>query len=87
MSTITRTISFTGDETIINGAIDALVYHNGYKDDSGVTKLEFAKDLIRQYVRANVEAYQVIQAQAAARVAAAEAVASQLNSITTEVEW
>ena len=75
-------LSYEGEEVLIDAAIEALAIDQGWTIDSVLTKEETAKANVNNYIRAQVEGYNVRQAQEAAKVAAQEASLQALNAIT-----
>jgi hypothetical protein len=79
-------LSYEGEEVLIDAAIEALAIEQGWTIDSVLTKEETAKANVNNYIRAQVEAYNVRKAQEAAKVAAQEASLEALNAITVTFE-
>jgi hypothetical protein len=79
-------LSYEGEEVLIDAAIEALAIDQGWTIDSVLTKEETAKANVNNYIRAQVEGYNVRQAQEAAKVAAQEASLQALNAITVTFE-
>jgi hypothetical protein len=75
-------LSYEGEEVLIDAAIEALAIDQGWTIDSVLTKEETAKANVNNYIRAQVEGYNVRQAQEVAKVAAQEASLQALNAIT-----
>jgi hypothetical protein len=79
-------LSYEGEEVLIDAAIEALAIDQGWTIDSVLTKEETAKANVNNYIRAQVEGYNVRQAQEVAKVAAQEASLQALNAITVTFE-
>jgi hypothetical protein len=79
-------LSYEGEEVLIDAAIEALAIEQGWTIDSVLTKEETAKANVNNYIRAQVEAYNVRKAQEAAKVAAQQASLQALNAITVTFE-
>lgn len=79
-------LSYEGEDVLIDAAIEALAIDQGWTIDSVLTKEETAKANVNNYIRAQVEGYNVRQAQEAAKVAAQEASLQALNAITVTFE-
>lgn len=78
-------MDITGDESIIDAAINAFVRQHGWTDEvngepNPVTKTEAARTILLQFIMDTVTAYNTEQAAAAARIAAAEATETALYS-------
>jgi hypothetical protein len=79
-------LSYEGEEVLIDAAIEALAIEQGWTIDSVLTKEETAKANVNNYIRAQVEAYNVRKAQEAAKVAAQQSSLEALNAITVTFE-
>lgn len=66
-------IELEGDETLLDGGIEAFCYQNNYQDkitdiegneiDNPQTKLDFAKDKLSDFMRQTIKAYNIEQAK------------------------
>jgi hypothetical protein len=70
MTDKTINLAITGDETVIDAAMDAFVRQNGWTEESTETMNEKAKEVLRAFMMQTVEAYNITQAEIAAREAA-----------------
>lgn len=88
MTDKTINLAITGDESVIDAAMDAFVKQNGWAEDSELTKEQKAREVLRAFIMETVAAYNVNQAQIAAREAAATqtAAALDLTTMTLTVE-
>jgi hypothetical protein len=84
------TLSITIPDAIAARVLDAVAYGNGYSDmipdpmGSGnpipnpITKTQFAKNVLKDWIKANVVSYESVQAADTARQAAIDAANSQI---------
>lgn len=88
MTDKTINLAITGDAAVIEGAMDAFVKQNGWTEESEQTQEEKAREVLRAFIMETVRAYNINQAQFAAREAAASqtAAALDLTTMTLTVE-
>lgn len=82
MTNKTINLAITGVAEVIDAAMDAFVRQNGWTEESEQTKEEKAREVLRNFIMQTVEAYNVNQAQIAAREAAAAQTAAALDLTT-----
>ncbi len=82
MTDKTINLAITGVAEVIDAAMDAFVRQNGWTEESEQTKEEKAREVLRAFIMQTVEAYNVNQAQIAAREAAAAQTAAALDLTT-----
>jgi hypothetical protein len=86
-------LTYEGDSQLIDAAIEALAKNEGWSEETGATKEDYAKQRVNNYIRSEVLSYNLAQAQnevAAALSAAVEQVSQQstaaLDAITVALE-
>jgi hypothetical protein len=82
------TISFTIPDNIAARVVDAIVYNNGYADQvydtegnqipNPVSKSQWAKDVLKRWIKGNVVTYESARAADAARQAAIDAANTEI---------
>ncbi len=82
-------ISLTIPDAIATRVVGAVAYNNGYTDTvvnmdgtvtpNPVTKTQFAKDVLKAWIKANVVSYEATKAGDEARQAAIDAANSQIT--------
>jgi hypothetical protein len=75
-------LAITGDEAVIDAAMDAFVKQNGWTEDSTQTKEQKAREVLRVFIMETVTAYNINAAQIAAREAAQTQTAAALDLTT-----
>lgn len=94
------TITLDGDQTIVEAGVDAFAKQNGWEETvfneegnevaNPVSKLEYAEGVLRAYFRETITAWNIKQAETAAREQAKAQTESSLDqtsisvSVTTE---
>jgi hypothetical protein len=93
MTTKKIALTYEGDSVLIDAAIEALAKNEGWSEEAGATKEDYAKRRVNNYIRSEVLSYNLAQAQnevAAALSAAVEQVSQQstaaLDAITVALE-
>jgi hypothetical protein len=97
MADKTVTIEVTGPDVVIDGALDAFVRQHGWADSVGVdekgqpvpnpeTKELKARTVIRQFMIDSIKAWNIRQAEVAARAAAVGASESALDTTKMTLE-
>lgn len=82
MTDKTINLAITGPAPYIDAALDSFVKQNGWTEDSELTKEQKAREVLRAFIMQTVEAYNITQAQQAARDAAAAQTAAALDLTT-----
>jgi hypothetical protein len=82
MTNKTINLAITGNEAVIDAAMDAFVRQNGWTEESEQSKNEKAREVLRGFIMETVTAYNINQAQIAAREAAAAQTAAALDLTT-----
>lgn len=81
-------LAITGNAAIIDAAMDAFVKQNGWTEESEQTKEQKAREVLRAFIMETVTAYNINQAQIAARESAQAQTegALDLTTMTLTVE-
>jgi len=87
MTDKTINLEITGDEAVIDAAMDSFVKQNGWTEQvngepNPVSKENKAREVLRAFIMQTVAAYNINQAQIAAREAAAAQTATALDLTT-----
>lgn len=90
MTDKTITIEITGEETVIDAALEAFVKQNGWAEivngePNTVTQMDKAEQVLKSFFGQTVTAYQTNMAADAARQLAAEQAAAALDLTTMTV--
>ena len=89
-------LELSGASELLNAGVDAFVYQNGYTDkiinddgleiDNPITKLNFARNILRDFMRQNIAAYNINKAKQDAALIAEAATTESLDALTFEVK-
>ena len=82
MTDKTINLAITGNEAVIDAAMDAFVKQNGWTPESEQTQEEKAREVLRSFIMETVQAYNINAAQIAAREAAAAQTLAALDLTT-----
>lgn len=82
MADKTITVTMTGPEGVVTSSLDAFVRQHGWAEGGPLTREQFARQVLFDFILAGVRAYSVSRAQALAGEQAVRAVDAQA-SLTT----
>lgn len=75
-----------GEAELISFGVDAFVRNHGWVDGSEVSKEDFARNIIRGFIRESVAAYVSAQAQKTAKEQALAQTIATMNQLTSTIE-
>jgi hypothetical protein len=85
MADKTITITMTGPEEIVLPSLDAFVRQHGWSEGHPLAPVQFARQVLREFILAGVRSFSVSQAQALAGQQAVQAVEAQASQTSIEV--
>lgn len=86
MAEITKTLILSGEESLINYGLMAIAKQAGWKEGDEITVEQKALAAIKNFLRQQVAAYTIKEAQLAAQQAAAAQATASLDALTLTLE-
>lgn len=86
MTDKTITLSFTGDSDLIDESLTAFVKAHGYDDSFEQTEIEFAKEVLSQFMRESILDYTIEQKKKEVALTTITETESKLDEVAFNID-
>lgn len=76
-------LKISGDDMVVESALEMFVSHHGWKEESGVLKLQYAETTIKRFIRESIDSEAVRLAKISAEQYALAQIGESLQNVTT----
>lgn len=76
-------LEISGEDSVLNQGLDFFVKQNGWTEDNQTGKIKFAEEVLRHFIRENIQAYAVKDAISTASTTAQNQINSILDTAST----